>query len=71
MANEPWLTTREAAKMLGVHPGTLANWRVFGNGPAYKETRVGKFRFIRYRREDIEKFMKGKPCQKEPKQRAV
>jgi predicted site-specific integrase-resolvase len=58
MTTELWLTTREAAKLLGVHPGTLANWRMFGSGPTYKETRVGKFRFIRYRREDIERFRK-------------
>lgn len=55
--NERWLTTREAAKLIGVHPGTLANWRVQGGGPPFKETTVGRFRFVRYRPEDVDKFV--------------
>ena len=29
------LTSKELAKRWGINPGTLANWRVFGNGPRF------------------------------------
>lgn len=29
------LTTIQAAKILGVHPNTMVNWRWAGNGPKY------------------------------------
>lgn len=31
----PYLTTKEAAALLRVHPGTLSNWRGENRGPSY------------------------------------
>lgn len=48
------LTTREAARLIGVSPKTLERWRVLGTGPRY-------FRFrqtVRYRRSDVEAFIR-------------
>jgi predicted site-specific integrase-resolvase len=47
------LTPREAAEKLGVHPGTLANWRNWGMGPKF--FRFG--RFVRYRPEALKKYL--------------
>lgn len=44
------LTTREAAEVLGMHPGTLANWRSRRIGPPW--LKLGKS--IRYRRCELE-----------------
>lgn len=44
--NSDYLDTAAAAAILGVHPGTLANWRSQGRGPQY--VRVG--RRVRYTR---------------------
>ena len=38
------LTTREAAEVLKVSPGTMANWRSFGTGPGYR-TISGQVRY--------------------------
>ncbi len=35
MHNISLLDSREAARLLGVSPGTLANWRSRGKGPAF------------------------------------
>jgi predicted DNA-binding transcriptional regulator AlpA len=46
------LTTRQAAPLVGVTPGTLENWRVAGRGP--KHIRAG--RNVRYDPRDIESW---------------
>ncbi len=43
------LTTIQVAKMLGISPGTLNNWRVLGFGPTF--FRVG--RAVRYQLKDV------------------
>jgi len=48
------LTVLEAAGYLGLHRGTLDNWRSEGRGPGYY--RVG-VKAVRYRIEDLEAFM--------------
>tara|TARA_R110002072_G_scaffold102306_1_gene225069 strand:- start:886 stop:1095 length:210 start_codon:yes stop_codon:yes gene_type:complete len=50
-----WLSPEVAAKYLDTSPNTLADWRFKGKGPAFK--RVGQ-RMVRYRRSDLEAFMK-------------
>lgn len=35
MQPSPYLTTKEAADLLRLHPGTLSNWRGSGRGPSY------------------------------------
>lgn len=47
------LTTEQAARLLGVHPGTLSNWRLRQQGPAF--VRVGSR--IRYRLADVESWI--------------
>ncbi|MBW3068990.1 helix-turn-helix domain-containing protein [Actinomyces sp. 594] len=47
------LTTKELARVLGVAPRTLDNWRSASRGPAY-------FRFehvVRYRMSDVEAWL--------------
>lgn len=41
---------KDAAKMIGVSPRTLRNWRVTGGGPQYVKVSA---RCVRYRRADI------------------
>ncbi len=52
---EELLNTRGAARALGMKPSALENWRWKGGGPPF--VRVTP-RAIRYRREDLEKFIK-------------
>ena len=47
------LTTQEAAHRLGLAIGTLQNWRIRGEGPAW--VRLG--RAVRYRETDLERFI--------------
>ena len=54
------LTLEEAGKMLKVHPGTLRRWDTEG---LLKAVRIGSRRGIgdrRYRKEDIENYLKNK-----------
>jgi excisionase family DNA binding protein len=48
------LTTRQAAQVLGLKPSTLEVWRCRGGGPTY--CKFG--RACRYRKEDLEKFIR-------------
>ena len=48
-------TEREAAEVLRVHPGTLANWRWRSKGPAFYRLE-GK---ILYSKKDITRYMSG------------
>lgn len=45
----PLLTPEDVSEYLGVPPGTLANWRYQGRGPAF--VRLG--RHVRYRAVDV------------------
>ena len=51
--NDELLTTKEAAKFLGLKPNTLAKWRVAGAGPMY----VALGRAVRYRVSDLKIFI--------------
>jgi len=51
------LTLKEAAALLGVHPGTLRLWERTG---AIKAYRLGKRRTYRFRVEELEKFQSRK-----------
>ena len=50
MTKEDWLTLKDAADILGVHPSTVRNWADGGKLPVHR-TRGGHRRF---RREDVE-----------------
>lgn len=52
------LTTEQAAQVLGLKPTTLEVWRCRGDGPAY--LKLG--RAVRYRREDLEAFLRASEC---------
>ncbi|WP_082385060.1 MULTISPECIES: helix-turn-helix domain-containing protein [unclassified Citromicrobium] len=55
----PILSRQEAAKYLGVHPGTLTRWARTGMGPTY--LRVGA-RGIRYRKSDLDAYLAEQTC---------
>jgi Helix-turn-helix domain len=46
------LTTAEAAKFLGVHPGTLTVWRVWRRGPKF----MRRGRRVFYRKSELIKW---------------
>lgn len=46
-----YLTTPQAAALIGVAAGTLENWRVVGRGPAYRK--LGKRKVVYHRDELI------------------
>jgi len=49
------MTPLDVSRYLGVPPGTLANWRYLGRGPAF--LRVG--RHVRYRTADVTAWVEG------------
>jgi hypothetical protein len=51
------LTPEQVADMLQVHPGTLENWRVRGEGPAFLKLGSKRRSPIRYRRQDIDDWL--------------
>jgi excisionase family DNA binding protein len=48
-----FLSTKEAARLLGIHYNTLCKWRIRGGGPRF--VRVGAA--IRYRGSDLEAWL--------------
>jgi excisionase family DNA binding protein len=50
------LSTTETARILRVHPATLATWRHEGRGPKF--VKVGDRR-VRYRLSDVETWLDG------------
>lgn len=54
---DEWLTTEEAAAVLGYSPATLANWRRTGNGPAFYRTKP-----VRYSRSDLDSWLASTRC---------
>lgn len=51
----PWLTTKEAARYLGVHPDTLRRFRRLDRGPRFSA--VGG-RLIRYSLEELLRWLR-------------
>lgn len=57
MTDDDWLTNTEAAAILGVHRNTLHNWRTGNTSPPWHQ----HGRKIRYRRDDLEAWMRKLP----------
>lgn len=55
---EPLLDTEEAAAFLGMRPQTLRKWRWAGTSPPYIRLGRGNRARPKYRREDLEAWMK-------------
>jgi excisionase family DNA binding protein len=53
---EQLLTSKEAAKLLGIKSTTLSNWRNTNRGPAY----IKGEKLVFYKMEDIEKYLESK-----------
>jgi hypothetical protein len=53
ISNPITLTAKEAARVLGLAPSTLAKLRLYGNGPVY--CKLG--RRVVYRREDLAEWL--------------
>lgn len=54
--DQEWLTPSEAAEILKLSIGTLANWRSLGTGPEFAK----QGRIIRYTREALDAFLDGR-----------
>lgn len=52
-----WLTTNEAAELIGCRPKTLVMWRYRGRGPRYAKVSPGRSGGVRYRYSDITAWM--------------
>lgn len=59
LGNENALNERQAAKYVGVNPGTLRLWRAESKGPRY--FRAGE-KLVRYRRADLDSWIEGRLC---------
>ena len=53
---EKLYTVKEAAHFLGLSKSTLDKWRVYGKGPVF----IKMGRCVRYRQEDLHKYVAGK-----------
>lgn len=56
------LTTKQAAKLIGIQPATLEHWRWAKTGPRY--LKLG--RAVRYRREDLQDWMNSRAVECSP-----
>ncbi|MFE6530040.1 helix-turn-helix transcriptional regulator [Streptomyces rochei] len=56
--DDQWLTPRQVAAQLRVHPGTLANWRCMGLGPRYKKLTDRANSPVRYRKSDVDAYQR-------------
>ncbi|MFE9785209.1 helix-turn-helix transcriptional regulator [Nocardia salmonicida] len=52
-----WLTRKEAADYMGVHPRTLANWAATGHGPRYSKPSGNS---CMYRLDDLDAYLQAR-----------
>jgi excisionase family DNA binding protein len=57
MTTTELLTPEEVAELLKVHPGTLENWRVRGEGPPFVKLGNKRRSPVRYRRKDVDDWI--------------
>lgn len=58
--NDDDITSLEAARILKVYPGTLANWRSLGIGPDFRKTGNGPRGNVIYSKHVIKEFAKNR-----------
>lgn len=56
-SREPLLTPKDAALYLAISVDTLAYWRCIGRGPKYIKFTRARQGVVRYRREDLDRFI--------------
>lgn len=54
---DPLMPPKKTASIIGVSPGTLANWRVAGKGPRYIKLGDSRTSPVRYRLSDVEDYL--------------
>ncbi|MFI6349114.1 helix-turn-helix transcriptional regulator [Streptomyces sp. NPDC050560] len=57
-ATQEWLNPKQVAELLGVSYSTLSYWRITDYGPVYTRMRPSRRSPVRYRRSDVEAWMK-------------
>jgi predicted DNA-binding transcriptional regulator AlpA len=57
-AAQEWLNSKQVAALLGVSYQTLVYWRCHNTGPVYTRLRASKRAPVRYRRSDVDEWMK-------------
>lgn len=60
---EPLMTTKEVAKLIGVSWQTVARWREIGKGPGYAKLSPGRCGAVRYDAEVVREWLKQRTCQ--------
>lgn len=60
---DDFLTPKQAAEFLGLAVGTLANWRVRGDGPRFFRLGGSRGGYVRYDRADLAAYARSRPCQ--------
>lgn len=55
-----WLTSAQAAEVIGIHPNTLGLWRRSGRGPVFQKLGGRRNSHIRYRASDVYEWMAGR-----------
>ncbi|MCM6777747.1 hypothetical protein NDR87_30110 [Nocardia sp. CDC159] len=53
-----WLTNREAAALMGIHPMTLAKWRCERRGPRFQKLGSQAASRVRYLDREVRMYMK-------------
>lgn len=53
-----WLTSKETAGRMGIHPMTLARWRAEGKGPKYQKLGSAKASRVRYLDTEVDRYLR-------------
>jgi excisionase family DNA binding protein len=56
LSEAAYLSTKEAARLLDLHPNTLTKWRITGRGPEF--VKIG--RIVRYRKSTLDSWLERK-----------
>ncbi|WP_067671681.1 helix-turn-helix transcriptional regulator [Nocardia miyunensis] len=62
-----WLTSKETAGRMGIHPMTLARWRTEGKGPKYQKLGNAKASRVRYLENEVDRYLRNPDAYGSPK----